>query len=110
MNPNDRTLLLIKVTSSQDYADKFLQGDLFARRLACFRKMENDSQRADILEASIVYPREQIRIAFQTTHTTTGKKVSWSCLQQTWPITPCYDSPPSITSMCSAHMLSILTT
>ena len=74
MNPNDQTLCLIKVTSSQEYADKLLQGDLFARRLSGFRKLEGDSQRGDSFEASIVYPHDQSKFVFETKDPVTGKK------------------------------------
>ena len=72
MNPNGTNMLVIKVTSRQDYANQFLAGNLYSQRLECFRKMENDQQRGDDYEGTMVYPPNSI-LTLQSTDLTTMK-------------------------------------
>lgn len=66
MNPNGTNLLLIKVVSRQDYVSQFLSGNLYSQRLDCFRKMENDQQRGDKYEGTVVFPPDSI-LSLQST-------------------------------------------
>lgn len=65
--------ILVKMFSEKDHADKFMQGEIYARRLSWFRTLEGDDQRGDEHEATIVYNRENIRIALEPTNIETGK-------------------------------------
>ena len=68
---------LIKVTSRPDYADQFLRGDLYCNRLACFRTLEDDNQRGDSFEASMVYPPGSI-LTLGHTNLLTAEKGVWT--------------------------------
>ena len=76
MNPNGTNLLLIKVTSRQDYANQFLAGKLYSQRLDCFMKMEDDQQRGDSFEATMVYPPGSI-LTLQSTDLLTMETDVW---------------------------------
>ena len=73
MNSTNVILILVKMFSEEDHADKFMQGEIFARRLSWFRKLEGDAQRGDELEAAIVYQSENIRIVLEPTNIETGE-------------------------------------
>ena len=49
---------LAKVFSDQDHADRFLRGELYARRLSWFKKLEGDDGRGDEYEAAIMPRRD----------------------------------------------------
>ena len=72
-NSTDAIPILVKVSSEKDHADRFMQGEIYARRLSWFRKLEGDDQRGDELEAAIVYPRENIRIVLEPINIETGE-------------------------------------
>ena len=73
MNSTNVILILVKMFSEEDHADKFMQGEIFARRLSWFRKLEGDAQRGDELEAAIVNQSENIRIVLEPTNIETGE-------------------------------------
>ena len=73
VNPTNVIPILVKMFSEKDHADKLMQGEIYARRLSWFRKLEGDEQRGDELEAAIVYTRENIRIALEPTNIETGE-------------------------------------
>ena len=73
-NSTDVIPVLVKVFSEQDHADRFMQGEIYARRLSSFRKLEDDDQRGDELEGSIVYPREKIRLEIGPFNNETGEE------------------------------------
>ena len=77
MNPKGTTLLLIKVTSKLDHADQFLRGDLYCNRLEYFRHRENDNQRGDRFEASMVYPPDSL-LTLRNTNLKTGESRMWT--------------------------------
>ena len=77
MNLTGSNLLLIKVTSRQDYSDQFLNGDLYCNRLSCFRMLEDDDQRGDSFEATMVYPPGSI-LTLENTNLLTSEKNVWT--------------------------------
>ena len=77
MNLKGTNLLLIKVTSKPDHADQFLRGDLYCNRLKYFRHQENDMQRGDRFEASMVYPPDSL-LTLSNTNLKTGESVTWT--------------------------------
>ena len=63
----------VKVFSEKEHADAFINGDLFARRLYCFKKMEDRDGRGDEYEGAIFHQREGLRIHLTATNQETGK-------------------------------------
>ena len=45
---------LVKVFSEAEHADRFLLGEMYARRLSWFKKLESDQGRGDEYEAAIM--------------------------------------------------------
>ena len=58
--------MLVKVFSEQDHAYRFLQGELYARRLSWFKNLEGDDERGDDHEAAAVLPRDGTTITMET--------------------------------------------
>ena len=58
--------LLVKVFSEQDHADRFLRGELYARRLSWFKNLEGDDERGDEHEAAAVLPRDGTTLTIET--------------------------------------------
>ena len=58
--------MLVKVFSEQDHADRFLRGELYARRLSWFKNLEGDDERRDEHEAAAVLPRDGTTITMET--------------------------------------------
>ena len=64
---------LVKVFSEQDHADKFLRGELYARRLSWFKKLEGDDGRRDEYEAAIMPRRDNLIITLEAKNVVTGE-------------------------------------
>lgn len=64
--------ILVKVVSRQEYADSLLHGNLYAKRLSCFRKMESDGERGDEFEGASVLNRDGLTIRLTPTVVDTG--------------------------------------
>ena len=64
---------LVKVFSEQDHADKFLRGELYARRLSWFKKSECDDGRGDEYEATIIARRHNLIITLKAKNVVTGE-------------------------------------
>lgn len=58
--------MLVKVFSEQDHADRFLRGELYARRLSWFKNLEGDEERGDEQEAAAVLPRDGTTVSMET--------------------------------------------
>lgn len=69
-------MLLIKVSPKQEYVNQFLAGKLFSQRLEKFRQMENDQQRGDSYEGTMVYPPGSI-LTLQSTNLLTKETNEW---------------------------------
>lgn len=67
-------LFLGKIYDNEEYAASFLEGKLFARRLRCFKKMEEeDDERGDKYEGAIMPSLPGLSFEFEATNTETGK-------------------------------------
>ena len=64
---------LVKIFSEQDYADRFLRGELHARRLSWFKKLEGDDGRGDEYEAAIMPRRDNLIIKLEAKNVVTGE-------------------------------------
>ena len=64
---------LVKVFSEQDHADKFLRGEVYARRLSWFKKLEGDDERADEYEAAIMLRRENLTFTLGAKNVVSGE-------------------------------------
>ena len=64
---------LVKVFSEPEHADKFLRGELYARRLSWFKKLEGDEGRGDEYEAAIMPQRENLIITLAAHNMVTGE-------------------------------------
>ena len=49
---------LVKIFSEKEHADRFLNGEMYARRLSDFKKIEDGGVRGDKYEGALVLPRE----------------------------------------------------
>ena len=66
-------LFLIKVFDEEEYAAAFLDGTLFARRLRCFKEMEEADGRGDKYEGAIMPAISGLTITLKTTDVATGE-------------------------------------
>ena len=66
-------VFLVKVFSDQVHADKFLQGEMYARRLSWFKALENDGDRGDDHEGAVVSQRDGFEMTLKPTDLATGK-------------------------------------
>ena len=64
---------LVKVFSVQDHADKFLRGELYARRLSWFKNLKGDDRRGDEHEAAIMPRRDNLIITLKAKNVVTGE-------------------------------------
>ena len=58
--------LLVKLFSDQDHANRFLRGELYARRLSWFKNLAGDYERGDEHEAAAVLPRDGTTLTMET--------------------------------------------
>lgn len=70
---------LIKVFTDKLYAEKFLQGEIYAQRLSRFKCLEGDEERGDDFEGAIVYPPGS-RLELEGTDPETEKVSKWIVL------------------------------
>ena len=63
----------LKVLSEQDHADKFMRGELYARRLSWFKRLEGDDGRGDEYEAAIMLRRDNLIITLEAKNEVTGE-------------------------------------
>ena len=66
-------VFLVKVFSDQVHAGKFLQGEMYARRLSWFKELENDTDRGDDHEAAVVSHLDGFTITLNPTDLATGE-------------------------------------
>ena len=64
---------LVKMFSEPEHADKFLRGELYARRLSWFKKLESDEGRGDEYEAAIMPRRDNLIITLEAKTMETGE-------------------------------------
>ena len=64
---------LVKAFTELEHANRFLQGELYARRLSWFKKLESDEGRGDEYEAAIMPQRENLIITLATHNMVTGE-------------------------------------
>ena len=64
---------LVKVFSEPEHADRFLRGELYARRLSWFKKLESAEGRGDEYEAAIMPQRENLIINLTAHNMATGE-------------------------------------
>lgn len=65
-------LFLVKMVERKEYASSLLRGELYANRLACFRKFRGDKEREDDLEGVIQEPPGS-RLELEGTDLRTGE-------------------------------------
>ena len=63
---------LVKVFSEQNYVDKFLRGELYARRLSWFKNLEDDNGRGDEFEAAIIPQLDNLTLTLQSKDAAAG--------------------------------------
>lgn len=67
-------LFLVKVCDKKDYAAAFLEGNLFAQRLCCFKQMEAEvDDHGDEYEGEIMPAVEGLSFEFRATNAETGE-------------------------------------
>ena len=64
---------LVKIFSEKGHAEKFLRGELYARRLSWFKRIEGDDGRGDEYEAAIMPRRENLLFTLESRDILTGK-------------------------------------
>ncbi len=73
---------LVKVFSEPEHADRFLWGELYARRLAWFKKLESDEGRGDEYEAAIMARRENLIINMAAHNLVAGEVEEFTILSE----------------------------
>ena len=85
---------LVKVFSKKSHAEKFLSGELHAKRLSWFKKLEGDSVRGDEFEAAIVPQLDNLIFTMRSENEETGV-IEESTIQKEE-----FASPPIIQPNC----------
>ena len=68
-------LFLIKFFDEEEHATAFLEGTLFARRLRCFKEMEDADGRGDKYEGAIMPSTSGLTVTLEATDVETGEVV-----------------------------------
>ncbi len=89
---------LVKVFSEQVYAEKFLRGELYARRLSWFKKLEDDYGRGDEFEAAVIPQLDNLIVTLRSKDTTTGVEEKFTISKED------FASPPIIQLNCLEHV------
>ena len=66
---------LLKMFSKREYAERFLQGELYARRLSSFRKLNSEDGRSDEYEGTVSIAPEGLVLTLQSTDPETGQVI-----------------------------------
>ena len=66
-------IFLVKVYNEEQYARKFLNGEMYANPLSYFKKIEGDKGRRDEYEGAIISQREGIILTLKATNQDTGE-------------------------------------
>ena len=68
-------LYLAKAFKKQEYADKFIRGEMYCNRLACFKKLEDRDGRGDTYEGAVVLQLEGLVMTWEDKDPDTGEVV-----------------------------------
>ncbi len=73
LSSDDKVFLLAKVFSKKRYAEEFLQGKLYANRLAEFKRIDDDLARGDEYEGGVMINPDRVTVAIQNQDQETGE-------------------------------------
>ena len=64
---------LIKIYREKEYADRFLQGEMFAQRLSWFRELKGEDGRSDEYEGAAFVRKDDLILNFESQDPSTGE-------------------------------------